>query len=259
MAKKSLCIEEQIQHLKLNKNIEIDYVSEHRILSEVGYINLISPYKHYYHVGKEAGKHVYPNKINLSSYIDRYLSDKNITMNIRENLFEYEKLIKTQIGIALASKYSSSETTNDIKLEIIKDIEIVIIRVKSSKKNEWSEKKLKYLEILKQKFEVNNEYYLIMNQLQFGELRTFKDIVPFKYQNDELKYFFKNGDTLRIIRNNISHSSFIEVYLNNLDKKLFDKNIKALRRIESKLLFYNVVNFNQLYNSYNKFKKHRVL
>lgn len=89
--------------------------------------------------------------------------------------------------------------------------------------------------------------------------KELKDIIPFKYQNDELKYFFKNGDTLRIIRNNISHSSFIEVYLNNLDKKLFDKNIKALKRIESKLLFYNVVNYKQLYNSYSKFKKHSVI
>lgn len=257
MAKRSLCIEEQIQHLESNKNVEIDCTDEHRLLSEIGYINLVSPYKHYYHKGKDSGKHVYPDKTNLSSYVDRYSVDKDITMNIRENLFEYEKLIKTQIGLALANKYSDCETTNDIKSEIIKDIQLVITRVENSKSNKKSEQKLKYLRILKEKFVVESEYYLIMNQLQFGELRTFDDIIPFNYQTDELKYFFKNGDTLRIIRNNISHSSFIEVYLNNLEKWKFNKNIKALRRISKKLLFSRPVNFGQLFNSYNKFKKYK--
>ncbi|WOO87449.1 hypothetical protein RZE82_00490 [Mollicutes bacterium LVI A0039] len=258
MTKKSLCIEEQIEHLELNKKVEIDNVDEQRLLTEVGYINLISPYKHYYHVGKKSGKHVYPYKTNLSSYVDMYLSDKNITMNIRENLFEYEKLIKTQIGIALANKYDSCDTTNEIKLEIIKDLKLVISRVECSQRNERSERKIKYLNQLMEKFEVESEYYLIMNKLQFGELKTFKDIIPFKYQNSELKYFFQNGDTLRIIRNNISHSSFIEVYLNNLNRKLFTKNINALKRIGDKLLFSKHVEFNRLYNSYNKYEKNKI-
>lgn len=193
-------------------------------------------------------------KINVSSYVDMCLTDKDIPMKIRENLFEYEKLEKTQIGIALAKKYSDCQITNDTKLEIIKDLQLVITRIKNSQLNEWAERKLKYLKILKEKFEAESQYYLIMNKLQFGELRAFDVIIPFKYQSNELKYFFKNGDALRIIRNNISHSSFIEVYLNNLDKKLFDKNIKALRRIAAKLLFPKDVDFNQLYNSYNKFK-----
>lgn len=257
MVKKSLDIAEQLHYLEEYKNIKVDYASAERLLSEVGYINVISPYKHYYHVGKEQGKHVYPVETELSCYIERYEADKKATMIIRENLFEYEKLIKTQIVIALTEKYDECENTADIKSKIIRDLQIVIRRVENSQQNQKSERKLEYLIKLKDKFDVEYEYYLILNQLQFGELKTFADIIPNRYQTDELRYFFKNGDTLRIIRNNISHSSFIEIYLNKLNKQLFKKNIRALIRIETKLLFCECVNYNHLYNSYNKFQKNK--
>lgn len=256
MSKKSLDINQQLDYLEKYKKVNLDYIDSKRLLNEIGYVNIISPYKHYYHTGKESGKHIYPAEVDISSYINRYLDDKEVTMNIRENLFEYEKLIKTQIGSALSKKYAYCDKTHQIKSVIITDLNRVIRRIEAGKVNEWSVRKVKYLELLKEKFDADKEYYLIMNQLQFGELRTFSDIIPFKYQEDELKYFFKNGDTLRIIRNNISHSSFIEVYLNNLDKHMFYRNINALKRIQRKILFGKHVNFNQLHNSFNKYNKY---
>lgn len=94
-----------------------------------------------------------------------------------------------------------------------------------------------------------------MNQLEFGSMKSFKDIIPNKYQSQELKYFFENGDTLRIIRNNISHSSFIQIYLNNLNLSLFRRNINALKRIESKIQLGEKIDYNYLHRSHSKYNK----
>lgn len=179
MSKKSLDINQQLDYLEKYKNVNLDYIDSKRLLNEIGYVNIISPYKHYYHTGKESGKHIYPAEVDISSYINRYLDDKEVTMNIRENLFEYEKLIKTQIGSALSKKYAYCDKTHQIKSVIITDLNRVIRRTEAGKVNEWSVRKVKYLELLKEKFDADKEYYLIMNQLQFGELRTFSDIIPF--------------------------------------------------------------------------------
>lgn len=257
MAKKSLTIEEQLIHLKNVKNISIDNEDECLMyLSKIGYINLISPYKHYFHKGKFNGKHIYPTIIDISEYYRAYNKDRQLTISIRENIFDYEKLIKTHIADSVSKMYNELQTTEELKYKIIEELEQIILKLNSNENQDKVRIKIKYLEKLRKKFsDDDSEYYLIMNKLEFGALRSFKDLIPNSYRSNELKYFFENGDTLRIIRNNISHSSYIQIYLNNLNLSLFRRNIKALKRLERVLLNPSEVNYTCLQISHSKYNK----
>lgn len=131
-------------------------------MSNIGYINLISSYKHYFHDGKHNGKHIYSSVTDITEYYKMYEADKNLTMSIRENIFEYEKLIKTHIGDSISRKYNELDTTNAIKTQIIVDLEDVISKLSPNTDDVKLRKKVKYLEKLKLKFsESDKEYYLV--------------------------------------------------------------------------------------------------
>lgn len=259
MGKKSLTIEEQLIYLRNVKNISIDNEDECLMyLSKIGYINFISPYKHYFHEGKYNGKHIYPNLINISEYYKAYNKDRQLTISIRENVFDYEKLIKTHIADSISKMYNELQTTEELKHKIIEELELIILKLDSNKNQDKVRIKIQYLEKLRKKFSDDSEYYLIMNKLEFGALRSFKDLIPNSYRSTELKYFFENGDTLRIIRNNISHSSYIQIYLNNLNLSLFRRNINALKRLEQVLLNPSEVNYTYLQISHSKYNKSHI-
>ncbi len=258
MLKKSLNIMEQLNYLKENKNIIIDDLEEaEKILSSLGYINLISPYKHYFHSGKIEGKHIYEGQVTIDDYVKKYNEDKEITMYIRENIYEFEKLVKTQITNVICVEYSECENTEKVKEKIVEKIEQKISQLEEITSSTLDENKLtnkiKYYQELKIKFEDFNQYYLIINKLELGKLITLVNLFDENNFTTELKYFKYNSNTLRIIRNNISHCTFIQIYLNNLDMKFKRNNLKVLKRIELYLINNKEINYNLLENSYIKY------
>lgn len=94
--KKAKKFNDLISYIKNEKNLKKEDIS---YLEYIGYLNLITPYKHFFHEGKSNGKHIYKKQVNISEYIKYYNDDLNQTLIIREVIYAYEKSVKSLINI----------------------------------------------------------------------------------------------------------------------------------------------------------------
>lgn len=119
MFKKPLTLNEQLDHLKANKRVvfndgAVDEEIAAEYLLRYNYINLISPFKHDFHKGKnQFGKHVYDEDIEFSEYLKRFNKDMNKCKNLRERILDFEMQFNAILCYCLFIKYKQ-----DNRLEI---------------------------------------------------------------------------------------------------------------------------------------------
>ncbi len=92
--KKPLTIKEQVEHLKSDKKIVFNNVSEVDAKSELltkNYINIITPFKEKFSNGyDENGKHLYEEEIEFGEYLKCYDEERKKYSDILRNILEIE-------------------------------------------------------------------------------------------------------------------------------------------------------------------------
>lgn len=120
---------ELIEYLKHDKNVvynKISPVEAQSILEHYNYINIITPYKHYFAKPKnpndiydserdESGHHIYPKQTDFSEYYVCFLSEKEQYFEFYRAIMQFELMFKSQITYFFMKVYSVV-TADDAKL-----------------------------------------------------------------------------------------------------------------------------------------------
>ncbi|MBQ7891921.1 MAG: Abi family protein [Erysipelotrichaceae bacterium] len=108
-------VKEQIEHLKTDKRIIFNDVSEHdaeHILEKCGYINVITPFKYVFAkksggiIVKENDKHVYEKDIEFKEYYDRYMQERNLYPDLYNAISRFETIFNAVVSQKVANYYS---------------------------------------------------------------------------------------------------------------------------------------------------------
>ncbi len=250
-------IDQLIVYLEKTKNIINITQEEKKLIYSIGYINIITPYKHYFHKGKDInGNHIYDGNNTISDYLKLYVEDKEETKKIREIIYDYEKLLKSQINEEISQLYIGLNIDN-VKLLIQEVINVNIIKFKKfleeQKGNEKLIYKIKNYEELLDYFKSEKSYYLLISQANLSQIKTIIDI--FKFKSPEIKFYSENFRVIRIMRNSLSHGDTIQMHLNRLNNKEFKKTISSIKAINRYNFYTSEINFLMLNKSYEKYNQ----
>ncbi len=242
--------EEIIRYLYENKKCIVNE-SEQNILFSIGYVNLITPYKHFFHKGTDfLGKHIYNHEKNVIEYKKLYDEDIEQTIIIREIIYQFEKLLKS-----LTINLLSDELKNEQIVAIEQGNEYIINKIsyiiKRNKGNKYSE----YLKSILKEFSMNDKsFYLTINKFSIVQLKNFINI--FKFKEKEINLFFEYYHTIRTLRNSISHGDTIQMHLNRLTNKEYHETTNVIKKIDKfnleKKENINYLLYKKSYDLYNK-------
>ncbi len=134
-----LTLDEQIEHIKTNKNIIFEEVSEDeakKFLQIYGYGNIISAYKHHFHNGKNSeGNHIYTKHVDFKRYLEKYDSERDKHKIILTKVLKIENTLNTLVidTILLDSKGFLSSNPNSKKLDAFLNHWFINILLESSR------------------------------------------------------------------------------------------------------------------------------
>lgn len=224
------------------------------LLKTIGYMNLITPYKHFFHKGKDInGNHKYEIETELKIYYNYYINDKKQTQIIRELIFDFEKNLKSEINIFLSDKYENIpvEKVNEIiKEEIIKYIEnIKFSDITDEDKKARLLYKIEKLEQLIEKIGKEKTFYLSVNKLELSNIKGILDV--YSINRYISKFFYSNFNNVRVLRNSLSHGDTIQMHLNRLKEKEYNKTIEIIKYLSKNNKFNEVeIDYRTLDKSY---------
>ena len=118
--KKPLSIEEQIAHLKEQKEIiftTIDETNAAEILTKEKYINVISPFKYNFAKKKEDGsvvkldgKHVYERKVDFSEYLEKYNEERKQYPILFQKISAFEGTFNSIVSYSMLTTFQIDST-----------------------------------------------------------------------------------------------------------------------------------------------------
>lgn len=259
--KEPLCKNCQVKYLSENKNVVYTIYSKENaadFLYANNYINVISPFKHYFaqcdsdgNPIKIDGKHIYPQPVKFQKYVDKFNNEREKYPNIFRNLMLLEAHMNAIISNEILIHYN---ITSFESFETFVDSLKLNISNATKLNNDVKNNMLHEVEQFTKKLIRYKNIYVFLDRLSFSELITiYKMCEPnlkrkifreFKAR----KYTFGYDSTsafdnfLRYavqIRNCVCHSNSLETltnyyrvetneFRNSQSKKSIDKIIKIL-------------------------------
>lgn len=251
--KKPLTIDEQIEHLKSNKNVVFEICNEENaknILLNNNYIHVITPFKHYFHE-KERGsnnKHIYLTPTDFQKYYDKYSKERSRYKTLLSNILMFEHQLNSIFSYNVVHYYSITDEMNFNQM---------ISSLKQEKENVQdslnlsTENAIKEIEDLFKKY--NKNIFLTLNQLTLGKMLLIFRLLPVEVKkvivnqldNHKLtrgmtsKQFEDRLFRLQEIRNCLAHNNSLEIRINyfNIEKKRlrYETDIKRYRSLLQKI------------------------
>lgn len=172
--KQYLTIQEQIEHLKQNKNVEFDdYDDAFNYLSINNYYNFINPVKMHFVIGSINSKHIYDNS-NFENWIK--INNENIKVELRilTHILVMERKIRSFLSEHIPFVWLNDTIETNLSIEYQSAI---IYRMKSAKK--WVEHDHFIVRKGKKSEFVDNELrkYYFNNAWKYCSKLTFTDII----------------------------------------------------------------------------------
>ncbi len=262
--KKPLTIDEQIEHLKRNKRVVFNAISEEEakvILYECNYINVITPFKHFFfkkYKGKTVkdkdNKHIYDRDVEFKEYFDKYDNERFLYSYIYKTIYDFETLFNSMLSYETIHYYNlESYDKFDNFINVLSN-QINSLRTSDEQKKTLNEVVSKFNSKLKD----CNSIYIFFDRLSLAETLTVFRLVDLKLQMiifDKIKKCSFNFNASNItqfieitfkivsIRNCVCHGNSLEIlkrFYNYRTKVIrSDSEYKSFERIINKLaLFY---------------------
>lgn len=251
--KKPLTIDEQIEHLKSNKNVVFEICNEENaknILLNNNYIHVITPFKHYFHEKEKNmdNKHVYLVQTDFQRYYDKYLRERSRYTLLLSNILKFEHQLNSVFSYYVIHYYAvtSNNEFEQMILNFYQEKETITDSLKPSTENA-----IKEIENLFEKY--NKNIFLTLNQLSLGRMLLIFRLLPVQVKNQiiqglnnhqlisgmSIDQFVQRVFRLQEIRNCLAHNNSLEIRINyfNIENKQLrhDTDIKRYRSLLNKI------------------------
>lgn len=267
--KKPLTLDEQIEHLKNNKRVLFNEIAEDEakiILYEHNYINVITPFKHYFfkkYPNGEAVKdnnkqHIYLRDVEFKEYYDKYDAERLNYPFIYKTIINFETVFNSILSHVVIYYYNlDSDIAFESFQSILKKnigIQYPTSNAKSSETNSTLNKIVdgftKELQNVKSIFVFFDRlslsdtlliFRLIDNNVQEN---IFEGIVEakFNFKTTNAKQFINKIFSIVAIRNCICHGNSIEIlkrFYNYKDKVIrYENSLENLDKLITELIDY---------------------
>jgi len=256
--KKPLSLNEQIEHLNTQKNINFYGLDDRFVkncLLKYNYINLITPFKHYYAlkninhelIKDEYGNHLYPNIIEFNEYVIRYTNERKHYATIYRNISDFEVNFNSIISHYCITTYKINSIItfnifiNSLKLNLMKFNSKIKLRNQIYKTITDFESNL---------YEYNN-LYILFDRLSLNDLcnifrvlddklknNIFSKLLEFKktFNFTDLKTFEEKLHIIVGIRNCVYHNNSLEILIRFYNFKNYD-----LRKSSDQRSYRNII------------------
>lgn len=256
--KQPLTIKQQIEHLKYKKRVVFDCIDEKAassILYKSNYINVISPFKHYFakkgednNPVKVDGEHVYERNVDFKEYSDKYNSERVQYPILFNGVMKFECRFNAILSYEIIHAFNIQ---NSDRFELF--VDTLMENVKSTPYDDDVKQHMRSeIGTFKRKMDKYNSIYIFMDRLSLSA-----SITVFRCCGKALqKYIFdrllENNCTLgyvdlptfdsdcleRIvkIRNCICHGNSIDVLL-----QYYDIKEKSFRTSSDRIRFKTIL------------------
>ncbi|MFV0394701.1 MAG: hypothetical protein ACK5LC_09940 [Coprobacillaceae bacterium] len=268
--KPSKNLDEMISYLQDTKNIVFNEITKEEaknILFEYNYINVISPFKHYFALTdkqnrpiKDKGKHIYNRTVDFKEYYEKYREERDAYPTIMENIIRFETKYKAILAYHVFNT-EVLETSNDLSNFISKlNVYLLSQIMAHQKKRKGIFQTLKDTRIKNMQKQVQDllvsidsyhDIYCFFDRQSLGTVLTIFTCLPFDTQNNIFKDLKKADNTLKTnevpgfirktftlvsIRNRVMHSNSFEILLT-----YYNERIKKYREPDEKKKIKKVI------------------
>lgn len=257
--KPPLTIDQQIDHLKKDKRVVFNEISEAEakdILARFGYINVITPFKYLFArregemvVKDSNGHHIYPREVEFKEYFDAFETERIDYSKIYCNIMKFEQTFNSAIAYECIHYYDLHNT---------EQFGVFIHNMQNNIKTRYSGGKCKQMldNVSHYRSKINDfdSIYIFMDRLTFNEEVTIFDSIDNQVQQKIFTKLLSENSTLgqtRLtdfkkmlpklvrIRNYVFHGNSLTVlvrYHNVKEKKFRDKPTRqSFRKLIKKL------------------------
>lgn len=255
--KEPLCKNCQVKYLAENKNVVYKIYSKENaadFLYANNYINVISPFKHYFaqcdsdgNPIKIDGKHVYPNSVMFKNYVDSFVRERGNYEYIFRNLMLLEAHMNAIISNEILLYYNI--TSFDKFESFISDLKS---NISTSSDNEKAKSHMiDEVDTFPHKLVRYKNIYVFMDRLSFSELitiykmcdSTLKNKIFIEFKNRKYTFGYNSVGAFDFflkhvvqIRNCICHSNSLEILIN-----YYRVESNEYRSIQSKKAFLKII------------------
>lgn len=250
-----LNIDEQINHLKLNK-LNIDNLNIFKwYIYNFNYKNIISGYNLFFKINNDKNSTFYKPNITSSMIIELFNIDRIISKAVLSDILSIERKLSTLISYVLMKNISKIRydqkicegkilnwTTNDILL-FFPNLRHVNVKTKNKCGNINLKKNIKFFQKflfpkkLKNKNSSNKEHpiWVLCLHWTLGETIFIFKMLRIDYRVEILKEFFKNKKNIKIKRNEVSFFEETFIIINTIrnicchNNVLYDFSYKTSR------------------------------
>jgi len=255
--KKPKQLDEQIEILKLQKNVVFKRISEEEAkehLFLINYINLISPFKHHFakksnnnpfKTEKVNGKHVYEHEVDFADYLDMYYDEKSRYPKIYESIRKFESVFNSVLSYRILLHY---QIENSVQFKFfVDDLKTRITKVKQKKRTHY----LKVINSFEKKIDDYDSPFIFFDRLSLGQQlmvytclstvikkQILKDLFErqISFSVSDIQTFERKLFTLVNIRNCVYHNNSIKILL-----RYYDIKSRALRTSSDRKFFTNLI------------------
>ena len=251
-------LEEQIEYLKNNKRVCFNVIDEKNakdILFKYNYINVISPYKHYFaklnnkkEVIKMDGNHVYERDVEFNEYYELYKSEREKYPIIAANIMCFETQFNSILSYRTLTNYSIQ---NDVDLELF--LNTVKLNIPSN--SDYNEKRLNHInnqiDDLVTLIPNYHDVYCFFDRLSLGSLLTIfcgldKHIqklilsdcekLGINFGMNNVNAFISKFFALVSIRNCVMHCNSLEILV-----RFYNPKTKDLRKSSDRKKYISMI------------------
>lgn len=259
--KKPLLLHEQIDYLHLKKNISFDNTNisfAENCLLKYNYINVITPFKHYYAlknsdyqlIKDDNENHIYPKETDFLEYIVRYSNERQVYPTIFQNISTFETNFNSIFTHFTITFYNidSFERFNSF----ITSLKLNLVFF--DKNYKLKEQISRTINNFENKLNEFNNLYILFDRLSLNDLCNLFRVIDQKLKNKIFKALLEFDKTLKFsdlntfesklyiivgIRNCICHNNSLEILVRFYDFKRADirssSDQKAYKRLIEKL------------------------
>lgn len=131
---------EQVEYVKIQKKVKVSNPKElEQIFRSYNYSNIITPYKVYFHEGKDsAGNHIYKQETDIQKYYEYHKEDKMFSRELQQICYEFETFITTGLIFLVNRELESNDKFWKNRISEIKlNLKELISESDNEKKDEW--------------------------------------------------------------------------------------------------------------------------
>ena len=256
--KSPLTIDQQVDYLQNQKRVVYNTISKDdakEILYTDNYINVISPFKHYFAKLKKNGTpikingdHVYEYDVEFESYFNHYSIERSAYQKIFHNLLTFEKHFNAILSYEVIQYYHIHTYANFLAFQSSLKTNITSSNYKQSVKDHMFDE----LSGFNRQMDKYDNIYIFMDRLSLSNLimvfrscdsqlrnKIFNNMYLRKYTLSyvDIPTFDKVLSKIVSIRNTVCHGNSLDILINYYNIKH-----KILRTQSDRRQFINVIN-----------------